>query len=774
MNARGVARWALWSITLGLLCALALWRMNPAGPVQTNILALLPDHHADATLDAAIARSRDAFSQRLLALVSGPDDAHTRDAALAARQAMLDAGLDAGSEGAQVDQALALYRQHGFALLSPTQVQRFDEHGDKALATAVAVSLASPAGMVSLGSDPGGYVARFVSHLPRPYPDFLPDGPLLSASRGDTRVFLLRMALPEAAFGAAGSNRAARAIAAAKQAVSARCAECRFEATGAALFSDAARHEARSESIWLSITSTLLIMILIAVVFRSLAPHLLGFLQLGASVAAATAAVIAVFGSIHILTLVFGTTLLGIAIDYAFLYFSEYWFGRSVPAQVMRKIRAGLGVGLLTGVLAFAFLALTGFPALSQMAVFSVAGLLEAALVVALIFPITLTRAPRVADHALVNWPARFIARACRPSRWRWILPLAALVVAVPGLMQLTAHDDVRALSHFPPQLMQTDRDIRHTLGRFPASGFFLIEAPNMGQALAREAALFRRIDARAPQADALGLSRFLPAPTQQRASLKAWQQLFATPHALRDAFQQTGLPPALATHVEEGWRQADHAPLTSAALFQAVPALQRFVIPSPHGVALLATAFAAHDLDNSALSAAASGVSGVRYVQPLARINDSFTRIRVRATWLVVLGYLLISALLMWRYGWREAARMLYPPLVALTVTLGALGWLGVPLNVFSVVALILILGLGRDYAVFLREVGPRERSPALAVTLSALTTLIGFGLLALSVIPALHAFGLATGIGILASYLVAPLSLPPTGTDPTEKSHA
>ncbi|HET7267033.1 MAG TPA: hypothetical protein VFJ15_02905, partial [Oleiagrimonas sp.] len=415
----------------------------------------------------------------------------------------------------------------------------------------------------------------------------------------------------------------------------------------------------------------------------------------------------------------------------------------------------------------------TGFPALSQMAVFSVAGLIEAALVVALIFPVTLTRPPRVADHALVDWPARFIARACRASRWRWILPLAALVLAVPGLVQLKAHDDVRALSHFPPQLMQTDRDIRTTLGRFPASGFFLIEAPNMGQALAREQALFQHINTRVPQADALGLSRFLPSPTQQQASLGAWKQVFDSPQALRQAFTQTGLPAQLATHVQTSWRNAPKAPLTAAALFKAVPELQRFVIPTEHGVALLATAFGSRHLDNEALAAAAGGASGVRYVQPLQRINDSFTQIRVRATWLVVLGYLLISALLVWRYGMREAARMLYPPLVALTVTLGTLGWLGVPLNVFSVVALILILGLGRDYAVFLREVGARERSPALAVTLSALTTLIGFGLLALSVIPALHAFGLATGIGILASYLVAPLSLPPTRSGaPSEES--
>jgi predicted exporter len=160
--------------------------------------------------------------------------------------------------------------------------------------------------------------------------------------------------------------------------------------------------------------------------------------------------------------------------------------------------------------------------------------------------------------------------------------------------------------------------------------------------------------------------------------------------------------------------------------------------------------------------------VPGVTFVDPLARIAATFERIRVRTTWLVILGYALISALLVWRYGRREALRMLYPPLLALGLTLGVLGWLGEPVNLFVVVALILILGLGRDYAVFLREGGAARRSPALAVSLSAMTMLFSFGLLAVSSIPALHVFGIATLVGILASYLSAPLSLPPTVVKP------
>lgn len=763
MGRWGILRWAVWALSLGALCALALVRVDPAGPLETNILTLLPDQHDNQALDKASELSREAFSQQLLALVTGPDDPRTRQAASAVRKTLLDAGLAAGETNDSVDSALALFRDHPFVLLTPAQRRRFDNEGAKALATDVAVALASPAGMVNIGSDPAGYVTRFVSSLPRPYPEFMPDGSMLSARRGDQRIFLLRLSAGQEAFGTRGSELAAQAVAASEKAAHRICPECRFQATGAALFAAAARHEAKSESTWLALSSTLLIMLLIAFVFRSLAPHLLGFLQLFASVAAASATVIVVFGSINILTLVFGTTLLGIAIDYAFLYFSEYWFGASPPARVMGKIRAGLGVGLATGVLAFAFLALTGFPALTQIALFSVAGLLEAALVVVLIFPVTLRKPPDVTMPAIADWPARFVARACRPSRWRWLLPLLALLLALPGWFWLKPSDDVRELSHFPPRLLQVDQNIRQTLARFPASGFFLIEAPDLDTALQRESVLFARLDKDQPDANPLGLSRFLPSVTRQRASLDSWGKLLADPAAVRQAFVATGLPGKLADHVERGWQGAPRSMLEPEQLFAAVPDLKRFVIPVDDGVALIATVFSDRELGGNTLAAEADGLAGVRFVEPLTRIADTLAGVRVRAVWLLVIGYLIISLLLVWRYRWREGLRMVYPPLLAMGITLGVMGWLGEPVNVFVVVALILILGLGRDYAVFLREVGARERSPALAVTLSAITTLLSFGLLALSSIPALHVFGLATGIGILASYLLAPLSLPP-----------
>jgi predicted exporter len=759
-------RWSLWLIPLALLCVAAGVRLHQRPIVDTDILAMLPPQQDSVAVAAATEQSRQAFVDEVLMLVSGDDESATRAAATAAASEATAAGLKPDDSGRSMDRMLAIYQKHRYVLLDDAAAARLAKGGAPALATDVATALASPAGMVdAFGSDPGGHLSRFLTDLPRPYPGFLPDGTFFSAQKDGKYWFLIRDQVSTAAF-AEGAAQGTGAVAKARAAAAKACPHCSFAATGAPLFADAARHAAQTESIALSLASTLLIMVLIAYIFRSFAPHVLAGAQLVASVLAATAAVVLVFGSIQVITLVFGTTLIGIAIDYAFLYFAEYWFGDGAPQDVMRAVRPGLYMGLATGVVAFAFLLLAGFPALTQFAVFSVAGLVEAGLMVVLIFPVSLKESPQVPVHPAVLWPQRFIQAACRRSHWRLVLPLATLLLCIPGWLMLHPSDDVRGLQNLPPEMLATDGHIRETLGQVPPPGFFLSEAPGLQQALRQEEALFGRLSVGVGTAGfaTLGLSRFLPSDARQQASLAAWKKVFADPQSLRAAFVHFGLPKELADRSLAEWQAADHSLLGVDEVAVAAPDLKTFIISGGAGATLLSTVTGKSDVDSATLAGYAAATPGMSFVDPLGRIAATFQRLRERATWLVILGYLLISALLVWRYGRREALRMLYPPLLALGLTLGVLGWLGEPLNIFVVVALILILGLGRDYAVFLREGGATRRSPALAVSLSALTMLFSFGLLAVSSIPALHVFGIATLVGILASYLSAPLSLPPT----------
>jgi predicted exporter len=103
---------------------------------------------------------------------------------------------------------------------------------------------------------------------------------------------------------------------------------------------------------------------------------------------------------------------------------------------------------------------------------------------------------------------------------------------------------------------------------------------------------------------------------------------------------------------------------------------------------------------------------------------------------------------------------------LLAVGVTLAVFGYAGVPLNLFNWLALMLVLGVGANYAVFLREGAARADADLGAVwtgvLLSAATTLLSFGLLAMSAMPALRSFGATLGTGIAVSVLLAPIGMP------------
>jgi predicted exporter len=72
-----------------------------------------------------------------------------------------------------------------------------------------------------------------------------------------------------------------------------------------------------------------------------------------------------------------------------------------------------------------------------------------------------------------------------------------------------------------------------------------------------------------------------------------------------------------------------------------------------------------------------------------------------------------------------------------------------------------MLSLGIGVNYAIFLREGMQRPAATTMAVLLSGSTTLLGFGLLSLSGVSALHQFGLALLTSIATSVLLAPLAV-------------
>ncbi|HEY9106355.1 MAG TPA: MMPL family transporter, partial [Roseateles sp.] len=158
----------------------------------------------------------------------------------------------------------------------------------------------------------------------------------------------------------------------------------------------------------------------------------------------------------------------------------------------------------------------------------------------------------------------------------------------------------------------------------------------------------------------------------------------------------------------------------------------------------------------------AALKLDGVAWVDKVGEVSQLLGRYRQLMSAVLVLGFALTWAALAWRFG-RASWRALAPTALASVLTVALLAICGQVLQLFHILPLLILLGLGVDYGIFLLEQpGRAETRPFLSVTLAAASTLLSFGLLALSSTPALQAFGLTLLIGVFLAWFLTPFFMP------------
>jgi len=304
--------------------------------------------------------------------------------------------------------------------------------------------------------------------------------------------------------------------------VAAAVPEGRVVAAGVPLYAEAAASQASWEMSTIGFGSLVAVLLLVWLTFRSLRPIVLVGVSLTVGCAVALSVTALLFERVHLLTLVFGSSLVGVAEDYGFHYFASRQ-GRpaSERGAVLRHLLPGMALALLTSVVAYLALGLAPFPGLRQMAVFSVAGLVAAFLTVVCWFPsadrgeLPVTRFAERFSTSISRWPRI----SSSPRSWLVAAGLGALVAG--GLCRLETQDDIRQLQGAPAKLLADQRELGRLLGLPSPAQLFLIEGQGEEQVLAREAALKQRLDALVAGGVLKGyraVSDWLPSAEQQLA----------------------------------------------------------------------------------------------------------------------------------------------------------------------------------------------------------------------------------------------------------------
>jgi predicted exporter len=770
----------LWLVVVACVIAydVTLW-LTGGIEIDTDILAMLPQDERNLDVTNATRQLADSGARRVVVLVGAKDWTSTKIAAdayaLTLKRQAPELSISYHVDQQQTDQWLGFYTPYRDRLLTPAARFGLTQKSASTLAGEAVAALYRPVAMPRIGSwqqDPLNLYGEWLTARAAASRVRVDDGRLY-VSDGERQYALLTLEQPGSAFSMTAQEQLMPVLASAASAARTSASQVEVLTIGVPLYAAAAAQQARREVDTIGVGSLVGIIILTFFAFSSLRPRILVTMSILVGLATALAGCVLLFGRLDVITLVFGASLVGVAENYATNYFSNR-LGRPATERwaILRHQAPVLWLAMLTTVIGYALLALTPFPGLRQIAVFSALGLVAAFVTTLWWFPF-LDRSD-MASTALARWIGS--RRAYWPSlgrnRFTKIFAGLTLVLLACGLFRVHFNDDIRVLQNAPPALIEAQRRIDHLLDLPTPAQFFLIEGSTEDQVLAREEALKTRLDQLILEHHLGGyqaISDWVPSLSRQQDDARLMHQKIAGAQGVRTiALQQLGeaTDASMKERTSSGAFDGSAAPLTIERWLAAPvsePFRHQWLGHFKIGFASVILLQGTGDTSSLALlGALANPSSGVVWVDKVAEISGVMQRYRSIMALILLPGYALVLLALSRRFG-RRAWRALAPTALASLLALALLALLGQPLQLFNVLALLLILGMGVDYGIFMLESpGRHEPRPFLSITLAAASTLLAFGLLALSGTPALRAFGLTMLLGITLAWLLTPVFMP------------
>ncbi len=752
----------LFLILLLAVLALAGWQWRHGAPLSADLMELVPGSTPNALELKAEQRMQEPLNREMLVLVGQAD----RQKAIALAQRLGErwqaSGLFETVQWSLQADLPALREQllaSRLAMLARADRQQLIEHPAAFIQQRVQ-ALFDPFAGVSLvpsQDDWLGLTGRIQDSRPRPgaVQFDIGSGALIAEADGKNWV-LLRARTRGNAFDMKLPVQVAELL---KQSrTEAAQDDAQLLAASGLLFAASGQQQATREITWVGGGATFGILLLLLLAFRRWRV-LLAFVPVLVGMLFGTVACVTLFGHLHVMTLVLGASLIGVAVDYPLHYLSKSWSLKpwhSWPA--LRITLPGLSLSLATSCIGYLALAWTPFQALTQIAVFSAAGLLGAYLTAVCLLPALL----KGTELRPAQWPLRVceVLLRVRETLLRKVgnrLLLALLVLFCGGgLWHLTSKNDIRQWVAAPPALQAEAQAVARITGYQPTSQFFLVHAADQQQLLERQAALGERLERLVSQGKLQGyqsLDQVVSLPREQQQLQDSLKQLPGFWQPLLDL----GVP---ASALQNELTQLQALPIQDIDSALKGPLSEPWRLlwlgPQADGVAGMVSLRGLNNAD--LLRAQTEGLPGVQLVDRLGELNQVFAATQVSAAELKLASCALIVLLLILPFGLGGALRIIALPLLAALCSLASLGWLGQPLTLFSLFGLLLVTAISVDYAILMREQIGGAAVSLLGTLLAALTTWLSFGLLAISSTPAVSNFGLAVSLGLAFSFLLAP----------------
>lgn len=755
----------LWSLVLLTILALFGYQASTKGalPIETNILALLPDNQQDPVAQQAFDTIANTMSDKVVFVLH---QTQSQDKTLTTAVDNFSQALTALPMFDSVTATVSQSQQQAWGsyyfparaqLLTDKQKQQLIDKPEQQVQQVLHALYNPFSGVtgVELENDPFLLFRDYLSGLTQSSGNIKIENGYLTATVDHQKYIVITADLSGSSYQLSLQQELPDLLALEKEIQDKY--SVKIQHTGVIFYAAHGTDSAKGEISTIGLGSLIGILVLVLVVYRSTVPLALALLSITTGLFCAYVLTIALFGTIHLFSLVFGASLIGVSIDYAFHFLTDRLNAGTKWNSVegIKQLFPAITLGLITSLIGYLGMLIAPFPGLQQLSLFSAIGLTAAYFTVVCWYPLLSKKPSKYhvipAQRALSQW-----LLVWQQPLIRLVLPLSLLVAAVFGVTQAKYDDDIRQLQALPHALQQQEREIKNITGVGGSQQLLLVRANTEEALLEKLELVSNKLEQNGDFGGFQSISRYVPSQKTQQENYQRVSDLYKTQaDAYQKVIQQKQALPML---------QPYQALTIEGFLASPISDSMGFLWLGKIDDVFASVITFNQEVDSVALSEFAQD-NGATYLNKAEEISTLFSQYRERITELLLMAYAAIFLLLLPRYKVKQAFLIVLPPFIAGCAGLAVTVLTGVPLNLFNLLALMLILGIGIDYTLFFAEQNKQgndshKESTLLAISLSALTTILSFGLLALSETQAIHSFGITVLTGIIIAWLLAPLS--------------
>ena len=522
--------------------------------------------------------------------------------------------------------------------------------------------------------------------------------------------------------------------------------EIKIYISGVPIHAYYSQKSAQKEITIISAVTLIFICLIFLFIFKSVKPYIISMISIAVSSATSFFLLSILLDSIHIFAFVFGTSLIGVSLDYSIHFITE-WYNEKDKKEVLRKILPSMSLSFMTTIASYFALSLTSLSLLKQTALFSIFGLASSFLTVIIIYPIIFKNDNRFLRENILNKTKNILSGYVDFLNIKFVLFLTIFVILISiiNIPKLKVNFSSNQLYNPPDFLTYNETEIYKRLNSSLSRNIIISRGNSLNEALENEETLENYFT------NYRALSKIFYSKSRQRENIKLVEDNLMP--LLKKQTEDLSFDNEIYNKIKSEFKNVKNEFLNIEDLIESMDELKKLIVKNNGKYFIISTT---DETETKIIENENIKIFNINF-----EINEALDKTARTAIKTALIAYIIIFFFMIIFLSKKHAIAIMIIQIISILINLSVHSIFNFSVNIFSVFALILSIGISIDYCIFFSKSKAKKEVTFLSIFLAMITTALSFGTLSFSGFIPVKSFGLFLFIGILVTFLLSPVLL-------------